>query len=172
MANYLLPLSSESRWCFPAEGCLLAGVKMIKRNCCGIVLAGDMVKTLYSANSICCNTWDGTDERKYRAVWVRSWDWCYLSMHCSVLLPPATHGKSGTWEDTLISWSQEGICWCTRHAEKSKSFLSALNDTGELMQLLGIGHLEEWEAEESCLSEHQSLHLALSCCKMVRNKSF
>lgn len=75
-----------------------------KGNCCGIVLAGVVVKTLYSANSICCNTWDGTDERKYRAVWVRSLDLCCWSMYCSVLLPPATHGKSGIGK---ILWYSE-----------------------------------------------------------------
>lgn len=157
---------------FPSRVLSFAGVKMIKRSCCGIVLAGVMMKTLYSANSICFNTCDGTDERKYRAVWVRSLVLCCWSMYCSVLLPPATHGKPGIWEDTLIFQGKEGICWCTRHAEKSKSFLSALNDTGELMQLLGIRHLGEWEAEASCLSELQSLSLAWPCCKMVRNKSF
>lgn len=158
MANYLRPLPSEGKWNFPAEDYILAGRKERERE---IVMKGEMVEKLCNANSICCNMWNGMGERKYRTTSVRGWAvWCW-SVHCTVLLSPVTPVKSVTWKGTLIFRDQEGICWCTRHAEESKSSFSALNDTGELMQLLHIRHQGEWEVEESYLSDLQSLSLAL-----------
>lgn len=100
VANYFMPLPSRGRWSFPAEDCILAGGKERKRNCYGIVLAGDIVKTLCNANSICCNMQDGMSSMGQRPGLVmlkralfcpsstcHSWEVRYLGRYFDILRP-------------------------------------------------------------------------------------